>query len=115
MRRLERRHLDGSPYPPPTHGKLERFPATLQARRNRRVFTSPEARRAARAEFSAFDNQRRDHEGIGNLTPADVDAGRREEILKRRKEQKQVTIDARFRNNRGQAPNPTRGELGTEL
>jgi len=61
------------------------------------VFTSPEALRAAMAEFIEFYNYHRYHEGIGNVTPADVYYGRQEEILKRRKEQKQVTIDARFR------------------
>jgi hypothetical protein len=79
------------------------------------VFTSPEALRAGRTEFIEFYNYRRSPEGIGNLTPADAYYGRREEILKQRKEQKQVTIDARCRYNLGQAPNQTLGEMGTEL
>ena len=36
-------------------------------------------------------------------------------IFKRRKEQKQVTSDARFQYNLGQASNQTRGELGFEI
>jgi len=55
------------------------------------------------------------HEGIGNVTPADVHCGRRQNILKRRKEQKQVTIDARFQYNLGQESNQTRGDPGSEL
>jgi putative transposase len=47
---------------------------------------SPEALRAAMAEFSEFYNYRRYHEGIGNVTPADVCYRRRQEILKRSKE-----------------------------
>ena len=55
------------------------------------------------AEFIEFYNYHCYHEGIGNMTPADVYFGRREEILKRRNEQKQATLDRRFRYNLGQA------------
>jgi hypothetical protein len=79
------------------------------------VFTSPEALLAAMAEFIEFYFCHRYHEGIGNVTPADVYCGRRQNILKRRKEQKQVTSDARFQYTLGQASNQTRGELGSEL
>jgi RNA-directed DNA polymerase len=115
LRMLQIRHIYCSPYHPQTNGKLERFHETLKARLNLLVFTSPEALRAAMAEFIEFYNHRRYPEGIGNVTPADVYYGRREGILKRRKEQKQATLDRRFPYNLGQAPNPTRGELRTEL
>ena len=115
LRMLEIRHLYCSPYHPQTNGKLERFHETLKARLNLLVYTSPEALREAMAEFIGFYNQRRYHEGIGNVTPADVYYGRREEMLKRRKEQKQATLESRFRYNLGQAQNQTRGELGREL
>jgi putative transposase len=115
LRMLEIRHIYCSPYHPQTNGKLERFHETLQARLNLLVYTSPEALREAMAEFIEFYNHRRYHEGIGNVTPADVYYGRREEILKRRKEQKQATLESRFRYNLGQAPNQTRSELGSEL
>ena len=115
LRMLEIRHIYCSSYHPQTNGKLERFHETLQVRMNLLVFTSRAALRAAMTEFIEFYNYHRYHEGIGNVTPADVYYGRQEEILKRRKEQKQVTIDARFRHNLGQAPNPTWGERGSEL
>ncbi len=67
------------------------------------------------AEFIEFYNHRCYHEGIGNVPPADVYYGRREEILKRRKEQKQTTLDRRFQYNLGQVPDQTWAELGTEL
>ncbi len=70
---------------------------------------------AAVAEFIEFYNYHRYHEGIGNVTPADVYFGWREEILKRRKEQKQATLESRLRYNVEQAPNQTRSEPGTEL
>jgi transposase InsO family protein len=115
LRMLEIRHLYCSPYHPQTNGKLERFHETLKARLNLLVFTSPEALRAAMAEFIEFYNYRRYHEGIDNVTPADVYFGRREEILKRRQEQEQATSDRRFQYNLGQAPNLTRDELENEL
>jgi transposase InsO family protein len=115
LRMLEIQHIYCSPYHPQTNGKLERFHETLKARLNLLVFSSPEALQAAMAEFIEFYNHRRYHEGIGNVTPADVYYGRREEILQRRREQKQDTLDRRFQYNLGQAPTPTRGELGTEL
>jgi len=114
LRMLEIRHIYCSPYHPQTNGKLERFHETLKARLNLLVFTSPEALRAAMADFTEFCKYRRYHEGIGNVTPADVYYGRREEILRRRKEQKQATLDRRFQYNLGQARNQTRSELGAE-
>jgi hypothetical protein len=60
-------------------------------------------------------------EGISGRDPLPAKAGERrypnerEEILKWRKEQKQETLDRRFQYNLGQAPNQTRGELGSEL
>ena len=115
LRILQIRHIYCSPYHPQTNGKLERFHETVKARLNLLVFASPEALRAAMAEFIEFYNYRRYHEGIGNVTPADVYYGGRQEILKRRKEQKQVTIDARFQYNLGPATDQRWGELGSEL
>jgi hypothetical protein len=97
------------------NGKLQRFHETLRFRLSLLVFTSPEALRAAMAEFIEFYNHRPYHEGIGNVTPADVSYGRGEENLTREKEQKQDTLDRRFQYNLGQAPKQTRGELGSDL
>jgi hypothetical protein len=72
------------------------------------VWSSPEELRAAIAEFIEFYNQRRYHEGIGNVAPADVYYGRREEILKRREEQKRQTLYERFEYNRAQRSQATR-------
>jgi putative transposase len=67
------------------------------------------------AEFIEFYNYRRYHEGIGSVTPADVCFGRREEILKWRKEQKPATLKRRFWYNPGPPPDLTRDELGSGL
>ena len=53
--------------------------------------------------------------GCGLFTPADVCYGRREEMLKRGKEQKQATLDFRFQYNLGQVANQKPGELRSEL
>jgi putative transposase len=81
---------------PQTNGKLERFHETLKARVNLLVWTSPDELRVAIAEFIEFYNQRHYHEGIGNVAPDDVYYERREEILKRREEQKRQTLSERF-------------------
>jgi len=49
--------------------------------------------------------------GVGNVTPADVYYGRREEILRRRTEQKQRTIEQRLRYNLGRWNQEPRVEL----
>jgi putative transposase len=95
------RHIRCSPHHPQTNGKLERFHQTLKTRLNVLVYTSPEALQRAMAEFIEYYNQQRYHEGIGNVAPADVYYGRREEILRRREEQKERTIQARLRYNLG--------------
>jgi transposase InsO family protein len=114
LRMLEIRHIYCSPHHPQTNGKLERFHETLKARLNLLVFTGPEPLRAAMAEFIKLGNYHRYHKGIGNATSADVYFGRREKILKRRKEQKQATLERRFQYNLGEVLNPTSGELGIE-
>ena len=102
LRSLSIRHIYCAPHHPQTNGKLERFHETLKARLNLLIYLSPEALGAAMAEFIEFYNQRRYHEGIGNVAPADVDYGRRDEILKRREVVKQQTMRGRFLYNRTQ-------------
>jgi len=93
------RHIRCSPHHPQTNGKLERFHQTLKTRLNVLVYTSPEELKRAMAEFIRYYNHERYPEGIGNVAPADVYDGRREEILRRREEQKERTIQARLRCN----------------
>jgi putative transposase len=110
LRMLKIRHIRCAPHHPQTNGKIERFHETLKARLNLLVYTSTEQLRAALREFIEFYNQRRYHEGIGNVTPADVYYGRREEILKRREEQKRQTLYDRFQYNLSQKTNRITGE-----
>ena len=108
------RHIRCSPHHPQTNGKLERFHQTLKTRLNVLVYTSPEALARALAEFIEYYNQTRYHEGIGNVAPADVYYGRREEILRRREKQKPLTIEARLRYNLGRSEPSSEGDSGLE-
>ena len=82
----------------------------MKARLNLLVDTSPGQLRAARAEFIEFNNHRRYHEGIGNVTPTDVYYGRREEIRMRREEQKRQTLSERFQYNLSRKASRATGE-----
>jgi putative transposase len=115
LQMLSIRHIYCAPHHPQTNGKLERFHETLKARLNLLVYTSPWELQRAMASFIDFYNHRRYHEGIDNVTPADVYYGRREEILNRREELKQRTITQRTEYNLGRCNHQLTGELTTEL
>ncbi|MDR3747601.1 MAG: integrase core domain-containing protein [Acidobacteriota bacterium] len=108
------RHLCCSPHHPQTNGKLERFHQTIKTRLNVLVYPSPEALQRAIAEFLEYYNQTGYHEGIGNVAPADVYYGRREEIRRRREEQKQRTLEARLRYNLGRSEPSSEGDSGLQ-
>jgi putative transposase len=97
LRALRIRHIDCAPHHPQTNGKLERFHETLKARLNLLVYTSLKRLRAAMADLIHFYNHDRYHEGIGNVTPADVYDGRRDAILQRRVAQQRRTLAQRIR------------------
>lgn len=115
LQMLHIRHILCAPHHPQTNGKLERFHETLKARLNLLVYTSPEELWRAMAEFIEYYNQRRYHEGIGNVAPADVYYGRREAILRRREEQKQQTIQRRLEYNLGRCNHQPTSERNAEV
>jgi putative transposase len=109
------RHIYCAPHHPQTNGKIERFHETLKARMNLLVYTSPDELRRTMQEFIDYYNYRRYHEAIGNVTPADVYYGRREQILRRREELKLRTIEKRLRYNLGRSNLKLTGELESKV
>ncbi len=97
------KHVRGAPMHPQTQGKIERWHQTLKKRILLENYFFEAELEAAIAAFIDHDNNRRYHESIGNLTPADVYFGRGETILAERRRIKQKTIQNRRLNHQRQA------------
>jgi putative transposase len=92
-------HTRGAPYHPMTQGKIERYHRSMKNVVKLEKYFSPEALERALRAFVEEYNQRRYHESLDNVTPADVYHGRRPAILARRERIKQRTLAARRREN----------------
>ena len=66
------------------------------------------------AAFIDFYNHRRYHEGLDNVTPADVYYGRREAILARRRKCQAKTLARRRAYNRARPVAFTRGDSSAQ-
>ena len=80
------KHILASPFHPQTNGKLERYHQTLKRNMNQLPYEMPSDLEAAIVAFVSYYNYRRYHKALGNVTPSDVLKGRREDILRRRKD-----------------------------
>lgn len=94
-------HILAAPFHPQTNGKVERYQRSLKREVNQLPYELPSQLEQAIADFVDYYNFRRYHKALGNVTPADVLHGRREEILLRRKEVQALTIDRRRHYNQG--------------
>jgi putative transposase len=94
-------HILAAPYHPQTNGKVERYQQSLKREVNQLPYELPSRLERAITDFVDYYNYRRYHKALGNVTPADVLYGRREEILKRRKEVQILTINRRRDYNQG--------------
>lgn len=92
------KHIFGTPYHPQGRGKIERFNRRIKDKLCLVVYCSPEELRRAVDEAIPVYNAT-PHESLNNVSPNDVYAGRKEEILKRRAEKKRLTIERRKRYN----------------
>ena len=93
-------HILAAPYHPQTNGKVERYQQSLKKEVNQLPYEIPNELEKAIADFVDYYNYRRYHKALGNVAPADVLYGRREEILTRRKEVREQTINRRRNYNR---------------
>ena len=96
-------HIRGAPYHPMTQGKIERWHQTLKNRILLENYYLPGDLEAQIKAFVADYNYLRYHEGIGNLTPADVYFGRGQTIVIERERIKRQTIANRRLLHRQQA------------
>jgi len=94
-------HILAAPFHPQTNGKIERYHRSIKGELSLFPYEMPGELKKAITEFVAYYNHRRYHKALGNVTPADVLYGRREEILKRRKEVQIQTINRRRDYNQG--------------
>ena len=88
-------HIRGAPYHPQTQGKIERWHQTLK---NRILLNNYYLPRELEEQISVFVenyNNKRLHESLNNLTPADVYFGRGQAILEERERIKKNTIQNR--------------------
>lgn len=94
-------HILAAPFHPQTNGKLERYHRSIKKEVNQLIYEVPSQLEKAIAAFVDYYNYRRYHKALRNVTPADVLYGRREQILKRRKEVQIQTINRRRDYNHG--------------
>ncbi len=94
------KHILAAPFHPQANGKIERYHQTLKGEINQVPCEMPSELKEAIDKFVEYYNHGRYHEALGNVTPADVYYGRREDILARRKETKSRTLQVRLKHNR---------------
>jgi putative transposase len=90
-------HTRGKPHHPMTQGKIERYHRSMKNQILLEHYYLPGQLEARLAEFITYYNNRRYHESLNNLTPADIYFGRAQTILARRQKIKLKTIELRRR------------------
>jgi len=94
-------HILAAPFHHQTNGKLERYHQSIKKEVNQILYEAPSQLENAIADFVEYYNYHRYHKALGNVTPAVVLYGRREQILQRRKEMQIQTINRRRDYNQG--------------
>ena len=94
------RHIRGAPYHPMTQGKIERWHQTLKNRVLLENYYLPGDLHAEIETFVEHYNNRRYHESLDNLTPADVYTGRGQAIhLERERIKRQTLLQRRLQHH----------------
>lgn len=104
------RHIFGTPYHPQGRGKIERFNRSIKEKLCLVVYCSPEElERAIDEAIGTYNNT--PHESLDNVSPNDVYAGKKEAILQKRHEKKNLTMERRRQYNlRSMNQSPDRGQ-----
>jgi transposase InsO family protein len=79
---------------------MERYHRAIKGEINLVPYGVPGELKEAIRAFIEYYNYRRYHEGLGDVTPYDVYTGRHLEVIQRRKEAKNRTLQARRAYNR---------------
>jgi putative transposase len=95
-------HILASPYHPQTNGKIERYHKSLKEKVKLYIYDCPNELKKEIGIFISEYNKNRYHESLGNVSPDDVFYGRRDEIIKERKEKQRITFMRRKNYNNGQ-------------
>jgi len=103
------KHIFGRPYHPQGRGKIERSNKRIKEKLCLVVYQSPSELRQSIEEAIRIYNLT-PHEGLKNVCPNDVYAGRKEEILRRRQEKKRLTLERRKQYNLYIKPAQNRGQ-----
>jgi putative transposase len=88
-------HIRSAPFHPQTNGKVERYQQSLKKRVNQLPYELPSELEKAIADFVDYYNYRRYHKSLCDVTPADVLYGRKDQILHRRREVRNETVNRR--------------------
>lgn len=89
-------HTRGAPYHPMTQGKIERYHRSMKNVVKLEHYYLPGDLERAIGAFVEYYNNRRYHESLNNVTPADVFFGKAKEVLDRREKIKQETLRKRY-------------------
>ena len=89
------KQVHGKPMHPQTQGKIERYHRTMKNVVKLNHFYHPEELVEALEKFVENYNNKRYHESLKNLPPADVYFGRSEQILEKRRQIKSDSIRKR--------------------
>lgn len=100
------KHIFGRPYHPQTQGKIERFHRSIKGKVCLMVYCSTEKLKKA-IDKAITTYAATPHTALSNVSPLDVYAGRKEEILQRRAEKKRLTLERRKWYNLGRKCNGT--------
>ena len=89
------KHIHGAPYHPMTQGKIERWHRSMKNVVKLQHYYSPAELEQAIAAWVEYYNNKRYHEALDNVTPADVYFGRDKEVIKKRNKLKEQTLALR--------------------